>query len=253
MDIMKHLVLIAGLILGCNLFAQRPEPDTIPATDGAISIQPIYHASLVLQWNGKTIYVDPTRGAEAYAGIPAPDIILITDIHGDHTDLNTLRALDTQNAVFVIPPAVADMLKHDFEKQMQIVKNGGIVSLDGILINAMPMYNLPESDDAFHPRGRGNGYYLKMGGKKLYISGDTADIKEMRDLKGIDVAFVCMNLPYTMDINQAADAVLDFKPKVVYPYHYRGKPDMSDVEAFKKMVNDKNPKIEVRLRNWYPN
>ena len=250
---MKHLLLTAGLIIGSTLFAQRPEPDTIPATDGPISIQPIYHASLVLQWNGKTIYVDPTKDAEAYTGIPAPDIILITDIHGDHTDLKTLRALDTKNAVFVIPPAVADMLKHDFEKQMQIVKNGGIVSLDGILINAMPMYNLPESDDAFHPRGRGNGYYLKMGGKKIYISGDTEDIKEMRNLKGIDVAFVCMNLPYTMDIYQAADAVLDFKPKIVYPYHYRGKPDMSDVEAFKKLVNEKNPKIEVRLRNWYPN
>ena len=82
---------------------------------------------------------------------------------------------------------------------------------------------------------------------------NTEDIQEMRDLRRIDIAFVCMNMPYTMDINQAADAVLDFKPKIVYPYHYRGNPDMSDTEAFKKLVNAKNPKIEVRLKNWYPN
>ena len=114
------------------------------------------------------------------------------------------------------------------------------------------MYNLPEAADSRHTKGRGNGYILTMGGKKIYLSGDTEDIPEMRALKDIDVAFVCMNLPFTMDINQAASAVLEFKPKIVYPYHYRGQGGLADVEGFKKLVNAGNPKIEVRLRSWYP-
>jgi L-ascorbate metabolism protein UlaG (beta-lactamase superfamily) len=113
------------------------------------------------------------------------------------------------------------------------------------------MYNLPESADAKHTKGRGNGYVLKLGGKTVYISGDTAGIPEMRGLKNIDVAFVCMNLPYTMDVPEAAAAVLDFKPKIVYPYHYRGANGFSDTEAFKKLVNASNTSIDVRLRNWY--
>jgi L-ascorbate metabolism protein UlaG (beta-lactamase superfamily) len=114
------------------------------------------------------------------------------------------------------------------------------------------MYNLPENSDSRHTKGRGNGYVINFGGKNVYISGDTEDIPEMRHLKNIDVAFVCMNLPYTMDVNQAANAVLEFKPKIVYPYHYRGQEGLSDVSAFKKLVNDGNKSIEVRLVNWYP-
>jgi L-ascorbate metabolism protein UlaG (beta-lactamase superfamily) len=115
------------------------------------------------------------------------------------------------------------------------------------------MYNLPESPDSKHTKGRGNGYVLTFGNKTVYISGDTAGIPEMRALKNIDVAFVCMNLPYTMDINEAASAVLDFKPKVMYPYHYRGQNGLNDTEAFKKIVSASNTSIDVRLRNWYPN
>ena len=110
------------------------------------------------------------------------------------------------------------------------------------------MYNLPESPDAYHTKGRGNGYVLTIGGKNIYISGDTEDIPEMRALKNIDIAFVCMNLPYTMPPDQAAGGVLAFKPKIVYPYHYRGQ----DVNIFKNLVNAGDKNIEVRLRNWYP-
>jgi L-ascorbate metabolism protein UlaG (beta-lactamase superfamily) len=110
------------------------------------------------------------------------------------------------------------------------------------------MYNLPEAPDAFHTKGRGNGYVLTIGGKNIYISGDTEDIPEMRSLTNIDIAFVCMNLPYTMDPTQAAQGVLAFKPKIVYPYHYRGQ----DVNTFKTLVNEGNKNIEVRLREWYP-
>ena len=117
-----------------------------------------------------------------------------------------------------------------------------------MMVKAMPMYNLPEADDSHHRKGRGNGYILTLGGKSVYISGDTEDIPEMRKLEKIDVAFVCMNLPYTMNIDQAASAVLEFKPKIVYPYHYRGQ----DIKSFQKLVNKKNKKIDVRLRDWYP-
>ena len=251
MKIITTTILFLFLLL--NSYAQRVTPDIIQTNEGPITIQPITHATLVLQWNGKTIYIDPYGGANAFKGINAPDLILITDIHGDHTNLETLKGLDTKKATFIVPPAVADLLRKDFEKQITIIKNGGMSVQGDIFINALPMYNLPEDINSKHPRGRGNGYFLNLGGKTIYISGDTEDIKEMRDLRRIDIAFVCMNQPYTMDINQAADAVLEFKPKIVYPYHYRGNPDMSDTEAFKKLVNTKNPKIEVRLKNWYPN
>lgn len=251
MKMKSLLAFITLLFVVVTIHAQRPNADVVKSEDGDITIQPITHGTLVLQWKNKTIYVDPYGGAEKFEGIAAPDIILITDIHGDHLNISTLEGIDTKQATFVVPPAVAEKLKKNYEKQLAIVKNGGMHVSGEIFISAMPMYNLPEDSTSRHPRGRGNGYFLNLGGKGIYISGDTEDIREMRKLLGVDIAFVCMNLPYTMDINQAASAVLDFNPKIVYPYHYRGKPDMSDTDAFKKLVNDKNAKIEVRLRDWY--
>ena len=115
------------------------------------------------------------------------------------------------------------------------------------------MYNLPETPESRHPKGRGNGYVLNVDGKRIYISGDTSGIFEMKMLTNIDIAFVCMNLPYTMTVNEAAEAVLEFQPKVVYPFHYRGKDGFSDVNAFKELVNKQNNDITVVLKNWYPN
>ncbi|MET2984739.1 MBL fold metallo-hydrolase [Aureibaculum conchae] len=250
----KNILLITYLLLNYSIaFGQNTPADTIKSNKGDIIIQPIIHGTLVLQWNNTTIYVDPYGGAALFKGIAAPDLILITDIHGDHTNLETLKGLDTKKAKFIVPSAVAEMLKDDYGNQLEIIRNGEMSVQGDIFINALPMYNLPEDETSRHPKGRGNGYFLNLGGKAIYISGDTEDIKEMRTLKDIDIAFVCMNLPYTMDINQAADAVLEFKPKIVYPYHYRGKPNMSDTKAFKKLVNDKNTEIEVRLKDWYSN
>lgn len=233
-------------------FAQRPESDTFKTTLGPLSVQPILHGTLALQVNEQTIYIDPYGGAAAFKGIDKPNLILITDIHGDHLNTNTLDALETKGVKIVVPQAVADMISEKYKEQLVIISNGETTRQLDIDILATPMYNLPESPDAKHIKGRGNGYVLQIGELKVYISGDTEDIEEMRELKNIDIAFVCMNLPYTMNIEQAASAVLDFKPKVIYPFHYRGKPGLSDTEAFKKLVNDKNKDIEVRLRNWYP-
>ncbi|HEX8505452.1 MAG TPA: MBL fold metallo-hydrolase [Hymenobacter sp.] len=232
--------------------APRVAADQITTKKGPLTVQPITHGSVVLTWGGKTIYVDPYGGAAAYAGLAAPDVVLITDIHGDHLDPQTLAGLSVGKALMVVPQAVAEKLPAAYQAQVRILRNGQRLDTLGMSVSALPMYNLPETADARHPKGRGNGYVLNLGGKNVYLSGDTEDIPEMRDLKNIDVAFVCMNLPYTMDVNQAAQGVLAFKPGIVYPYHYRGENGLSDVAAFKKTVNAANKKVDVRLRNWYP-
>jgi L-ascorbate metabolism protein UlaG (beta-lactamase superfamily) len=249
---LKSFLFLLVTFWGFQAQAQRPEADQLATSKGPVSLQPIQHGSVVLSWNKKTVYIDPYGGAAGYSGLADPDLILITDIHGDHMDLKTLEAINTAKAKIVAPQAVADKLPATLKDKVVVLKNGAKTSQAGIDITAVPMYNLPEAADAMHTKGRGNGYVLQIGGKNIYFSGDTEDIPEMRALKNIDVAFVCMNLPYTMDINQAAQGVLAFKPKVVYPYHYRGPNGLSDVNGFKKLVNEGSKDIEVRLRNWYP-
>jgi L-ascorbate metabolism protein UlaG (beta-lactamase superfamily) len=230
--------------------ALQASPATIETAKGELKITPIEHATFVLQWNGKTIFVDPTKGGAAFASFGKPDVILVTDIHGDHFDAATLAAVRAPATTLVVPAAVAEKLGSD-NGNSRLLANGDKTTVGEIGIEALPMYNLTEERKVFHSKGRGNGYVLTLGGKRIYISGDTEDIPEMRALKGIDAAFVCMNLPYTMDVEHAASAVLEFKPKVVYPYHYRGKGGLSDVEKFKSLVAaDKG--IEVRLLQWYP-
>ena len=138
----------------------------------------------------------------------------------------------------------------DDRERTTVLANAESTSWRGVSIEAVPMYNLDPEKQSFHPRGRGNGYLLTFGDTRIYISGDTEDIPEMRGLDDIDAAFVCMNLPYTMDVDAAADAVLEFKPKVVFPYHYRGTDGFSDLDEFKALVA-KDPTIEVRVLDWY--
>ena len=244
--------LFSALLLVVGAKAQRIAPDVLPVHKDILTIQPIVHASLVLSTKKLTIYVDPSGGAANYTGLSSPDLILITDIHGDHFDPATIAAVKANNTVLIVPKAVADKMPDSIKIKMEILNNGETKAFSGISISAIPMYNIPESPTAMHTKGRGNGYVLLIGGKNIYISGDTQGIPEMRALTNIYVAFVCMNLPYTMDVPEAADAVLAFKPKIVYPYHYRGKGGLSDVNAFKSKVEAGNKNIEVRLRNWYP-
>ncbi len=241
-------VFILFFLISSSSFGQ----DLIATSSGDIKVTPILHGTVVLEYQGKTIYVDPYGGASVFDGQKKPDLVLITDIHGDHHNQETLDGLDLSDAIIIAPKAVAEKLPAGSGKSVQVLNNGQKETISGITISAIPMYNLPETDDSRHPKGRGNGYILEMGGKKVYLSGDTEDIPEMRSLSGIDVAFVCMNLPYTMDVDQAADAVSDFKPAIVYPYHFRGGDGLADVEKFKTVVNSKAPGVDVRLRNWYP-
>jgi L-ascorbate metabolism protein UlaG (beta-lactamase superfamily) len=222
-------------------------PDTIATEDGGLKIFPINHATLALEWKDRTIYVDPVGGGKAFQGLPKPNLILVTDIHGDHFDKETLTEVTGPDTKVVCPAAVADQMTADLRKHATILANGQTSELLGIKIEAIPMYNLTPDRLKFHNKGRGNGYVVTVGGKRIYFSGDTEDIPEMRALKNIDVAFVCMNLPYTMTVEQAAQAVRAFKPRIVYPYHYRG----SDINKFKELVGI-DAGVEVRLREWYP-
>lgn len=223
-----------------------PEANTAPAT-----IHPVHHSALVLAWNGLTIAVDPHDGAQRFAAYSAPDLVLITDIHPDHMDSTTLLGMDLGKARIIAPQAVKDKLPAALQAKTDVMANGERTEEKGVGLEAIPMYNLPEKADAFHPKGRGNGYVLTLGKQRIYISGDTQGIPEMRSLKDIDVAFVCMNLPYTMPVEEAADAVLAFKPRTVYPYHYRGTEGLSDVAKFKQLVNAGDPAITVQLEDWY--
>lgn len=247
---MKYFLSIALLTLATLATfapAQAHSNNVLQTSQGPLSLHIIEHASFVMNWQGQTIYVDPVGGADKYQGLGTPDIIFITHAHGDHLDTDTLKGLKTSDTTLVMPQSVADKIDTPLGKSRLILANGEKSKKLGMEIEAVPMYNLPASKDAFHPKGWGNGYVLTLGDKRVYISGDTEGTPEMRALKNIDLAFVCMNLPYTMDVEQAADAVVDFAPGVVYPYHYRGQ----DTEQFKALVDKGDKGIVVRLVDWY--
>ncbi len=218
----KETVINKENTLEVNTSAKAFSTDNTKASE--VRIIPIEHATAVLEWKNITVYVDPVGGPDAFKAQKSPDLILITDIHGDHFNLETLEALGTDKAKIIAPQAVADKLPKVFTPQIDVLNNGESKERYGITVEAVPMYNLREEALKFHEKGRGNGYILNFDNQRVYFSGDTEDIPEMRSLKNIDKAFICMNLPYTMTPESAADAVLEFKPKEVYPYHYRGKP-----------------------------
>ncbi len=225
--------------------------DQVGSGKDAVTIVPIEHASLILTFDGKTIYVDPVGGAERLADQARPDLVLITHTHGDHLDVPTLEGVVTATTRIVAPQVVAEKLPEGLRAKTEVLGNGQSAEILGVKVEAVAAYNLTEEHLKFHPRGVGNGYVLTLGATRVYVSGDTEDTPEMRALKDIDVAFLCMNQPYTMTVEQAADAVLAFKPKVVYPYHFRGQGGKSDLGRFKELVA-KDPGIEVRVLDWYP-
>ena len=220
---------------------QRPS-DTFPTTAQPVKITPIQHASLLISAAGKNIYIDPAQGK--YEGLPPADLILITDIHPDHLAPDVISKIKKDGTVIWGPKAVADKIHVDVT-----IANGETQKWDDWTIEAVPAYNRirgPEAGKVYHDKGRGNGYVLQYGGKRFYISGDTEDLPEMAALKHIDVAFICMNLPYTMTPEEAALAVERFHPAIVYPYHCKN----TNVKSFASYT--KGTGIEVRIRDWYP-
>lgn len=247
-----RLILVILSLITTGIFAEA-QADLISTSAGNVKMTPILHATTVLEWNGKTIYMDPYGGAEGFKDFENADIICITHAHGDHLNKETLKGLDLSSTIAIVPQSVADELGDVQFQEIIPMPNDMQIIVEGVLIQAFPMYNLPDDETSRHKKGWGNAYILTIGGETFYFSGDTEDIPEMRNLSGIDYAFICMNLPYTMDVDTAADAVIEFGPKVVYPFHFRGSDGFSDVEKFKSLVNQGNPRVEVRLRDWYPN
>jgi L-ascorbate metabolism protein UlaG (beta-lactamase superfamily) len=236
--LLTSLALAAFSALGAPV---RPVQE-IQTNASPLKITPINHASLLIEDGHQALYVDPTSAGN-YEGLPPADLILITDIHGDHMDPKALAKLQKDGTVIYAPDAVAKTVT-----TAKVIRNGESQTVGAWKIEAVPMYNLkrgPSEGKLFHDKGRGNGYVLTYGGKRIYIAGDTEGTPEMRALKNIDVAFVCMNLPYTMPPEEAAEAVRAFHPKVVYPYHYRG----SDVKAFEAALAGSG--ITVKLIDWY--
>jgi L-ascorbate metabolism protein UlaG (beta-lactamase superfamily) len=246
------IVVVGGLYALNTYMYNEKQGDSGTATQRAVEVTPISHATFVLRWSDTVFYNDPTGGAQAFAEQPPADIVLVSDIHGDHLSTSTLAAVVGPNATLIVPQAVKDLLPAELAARATVLKNGDNFPIREFKITALPMYNLPESSDSRHTKGRGNGYVIGRDDVHVYIAGDTAGIPEMRTLTDIDIAFVPMNLPYTMGIEEAADAVLEFKPKYVYPYHYRGQDGLADINTFKQLVNAGDPNIEVVLANWYP-
>ncbi len=232
-------LLAAALLLPAALLAAAA-PEKFSTSAGVLELTPIQHASLLIRAGGKILYVDPAQGS--YDGLPQADYILITDIHGDHMVPDLVAKLKKPDTVILAPAAVAEKVTG-----ATVIGNGQTKSIGDFTVEAIPMYNLKPAANGtlYHPKGRGNGYILTYGGKRFYFSGDTEGTPEMRGLRNIDVAFVCMNLPFTMTPEAAADAVKAFHPAIVYPYHYRGQ----DTQVFAKALEGTG--IDVRLRDWY--
>jgi L-ascorbate metabolism protein UlaG (beta-lactamase superfamily) len=248
------MLLSAGACQTAPPAAQADKPgDRIAAEKGDILVYPVEHASFVLTWNGRAVYVDPVGGAKKYAGLPKPDVVLVTHGHFDHLDPATLKGLigADSEAKIVAPQVVADKLPAGpLADKTKVLAAGEKTEVGGIAIEAVPAYNITPDRKNFHPKGQGLGYVIPLGGKRIYAAGDTEDTPEMRKLKNIDAAFLPMNLPYTMDVQHAAGAVREFKPKIVYPYHFRSaNKTMADLEEFKKSVGEG---VEVRVLKWYP-
>ena len=216
---------------------------------GDITVHPVSHASFVMETPAGTIYVDPVGEIAAYEAFPRADLVLITHQHGDHYKPETLIGLVGANAKLIANPAVFDQLPDDLKRKAGKIGNGESAEMGELKIEAIPAYNLTEERKKFHPQGRDNGYVLNFDGFRVYVSGDTEDVPEMRALTNIDLAFVCMNLPFTMDAKAAASAVAEFKPKFVYPYHYRGRDGgTQDPAEFAQLVGDAS---KVKMGDWY--
>ncbi len=242
----------ATTILPTGLLAQEGGSNTFETEEGPITVHPIHHASFVLETPMAVIYVDPVGDPAQYEDMPAPDLILITHEHGDHFEPETLQAIMAGKTQLLSNRPVYDMMAPEMQAMTQQVSNGETTDLLGITFEAVPAYNITEGRRDYHPQGRDNGYIFPIGGRRIYVAGDTEGTPEMRALEEIHLAFVPMNLPFTMDAEQAADAVAEFAPAYVYPYHYRGQDGgTQDPQAFAEMLGQTDAETAVRQDEWY--
>jgi L-ascorbate metabolism protein UlaG (beta-lactamase superfamily) len=225
-----------------SAFAQNPfESDIIKTASGDFKITFIGHGTLMFDFGGKVIHIDPVGQYADYSKLPGADIIFITHEHSDHFDIKAIETIRKESTIIVMTEPCAAKIKDGV-----VLKNGDKKTVDGLEIDAVPAYNIVHMRSAgvpFHGKGIGNGYVIKFSDKKIYVAGDTENIPEMKSLEKIDIAFLPMNLPYTMTPEMVADAAKAFKPKILYPYHY-GDTDTAKVVSLMKDA----PGVEVRIR-----
>jgi len=231
------------LILAMNALAQEKfEADVIKTSTGNLKITFLGHGTLMFSFAGKIIHVDPYSSVADYTQLPKADLILICHEHQDHLDPKALGAIRTEKTAVVANPTAGKQVERSI-----VMKNGDVRTVEGLKIEAVPAYNVVHKRDTgepFHPKGVGNGYIITFGDKRVYVAGDTENIPEMKELKNIDIAFLPMNLPYTMTPEMVADAAKAIKPKILYPYHY-GQTDTSQLVNLLRGTKE----IEVRIRN----
>jgi L-ascorbate metabolism protein UlaG (beta-lactamase superfamily) len=224
--------------------APNRQADVAQTSRGPLKITPLFHGSVMLEFGGKIIHIDPWSQAD-YSGIPQADLILITHTHADHMDPTMLKMLRKESTTVVAPPAVTDTL-NGCCGDIETISNGEKKTFLEIEIEAIPMYNLVQGSGPgkpFHHKGIGNGYVLNFGDTRVYFSGDTECVPEIKALKNISIAFLAMNPPRTMPPAEAAACVQAFRPKIAYAYHYRGQKTQDFADALKG-----TPGVEVRLR-----
>ena len=221
--------------------AEGPPTDRIATSAGPLDLTFLGHGTLMLIFKDTVLHVDPYGKVADYAALPQADLVLLTHDHADHLDQAALALVRTPVTDIVLPPVCADRVQGGL-----ILKNGETRTVRGITVTAVPAYNLVHRRDngqPFHPRGAGNGYLLDFGDTRLYVAGDTENTPEMAALKDVDIAFLPMNLPYTMTPEMVADAARSFRPRILYPYHYGD----TDPQRLVELLRDR-PDIEVRIR-----
>ncbi|MBN1106387.1 MAG: MBL fold metallo-hydrolase [Deltaproteobacteria bacterium] len=241
---MSKGLLSLGFVVAAALFpiqAASFETDAVPTSSGELVITFIGHGTLMFTFGGQVIHVDPVGQYADYDQMPKADLILITHEHRDHLDLKALETIRTEKTKLILTEICSSKVRGGI-----IMKNGDVKTVDGLRIEAIPAYNLVHMRSPgvpFHPKGHGNGYVVTFGDKRVYIAGDTENTPEMKALKDIDIAFLPMNLPYTMTPEMVADAARAFGPKILYPYHFGD----TDTSKIVQLLRD-TPKVEVRIR-----
>lgn len=234
-------LLLPAITAQARATQQKFESDTIATSNGNLVITCIGHASLMFAFDGKIIHIDPVGSEADYSKLPQADLILVTHEHKDHLDPAAIRQLHKEKTVVIGNPAGAKELE-----DAQVMRNGDVKTIEGITIEAVPAYNIVNMRGKgvpYHPKGNGNGYVLTFGDIRVYVAGDTENIPEMKQLKEINVAFLPMNLPYTMTPQMAADAAGSFMPEILYPYHFGNTDTLEIINLLK------NTEIEVRVRS----
>lgn len=226
--------------------------DTYDTNAGPLAILPIHHATFVMEWNGQTLYCDPVGGPERFKSLPPPTLVILTHHHGDHFDPATLDAILAEDTTIIAPRIVYDQMPADFQSRTRLMRNGDTLSVNGITITAVPMYNTTPERQKFHEKGVGNGYLFDFAGTVVYLASDTEPTPEMAELGPIDIAFFPMNLPYTMTPDQVAECIAITAPRYVYPFHYRfpyDQPAREPVEVDAELPE--GSKVQIVARDWY--